>query len=99
MTIDLEKLRYPKFRLGKCFATRKADAYLAESSIRAEYLMRRHACGDWGDIPEEDKAANDAAIGTDTHIMSAYNVCGTMVWVYTNQQVGKTLVSLSGEDP
>ena len=97
--VKIDHLQYPKFRLGRCGATRRADAYLSECSLRVEYLLRRHACGDWGNIPDEDKAANDSAIGTEHHIMSAYNVCGTMIWVYTNQQTKMTLVSLSGEDP
>ncbi len=91
--------KQPKFRLGKCGATRRADAYLSECGVTAEDLLRRHAYGDWGDIPVQDKLANDSAIGTVDHIMSAYDICGTKVWVYTNQQTKMTLVSMSGEDP
>ncbi len=99
MAINLENLRYPKFNLGKCSITHRAHAYTSECSIKPEFLMRRHACGDWGDVPPEDAAANEAALTTGSHIMSAYNVCGTLVWVYTNQETKRTLVSMSGEDP
>jgi len=92
-------LSTPKFELGKCSITHTADAYLKSCDVKPELLLRRHACCDWCDLVPEDIAANEAAIITGSHIMSSYNINGTLVWVYTNQEMKRTLVSMSGEDP
>lgn len=90
-------LPIPRFRLGRCVATQVAASYLSECSIKPESLISRHICGDWGDITEEDSQANEAAIKDGGRILSAYNICGQMVWVYTNQSIRQTSVILAGE--
>lgn len=46
-------------------------------------LIARHARGDWGDLDEEDKAANEAALRHGGRLFSAYTVRDVRVWVIT----------------
>lgn len=34
----------------------------------------RHREGDWGDVPDEDKASNDQALETGERLVSAYRI-------------------------
>lgn len=36
--------------------------------------LARHHCGDWGDLCDDDKAANDAALTGGARILSAYTI-------------------------
>jgi hypothetical protein len=39
-------------------------------------VLRRHARGDWGDVPEEDNETNLMALATGERLFSAYDVGG-----------------------
>lgn len=91
----------PLFKLGKCAMTHNAQSYLAECSLNPEVLLRRHASGDWGDIPEEDGMANEQAVKSGGKILSGYVICGNMVYVFTAQLPGRerrTVIALPGEN-
>jgi len=62
----------PRFPLGKTYATPGA---LALGIDLAAYL-RRHHCGDWGDLCAEDKAANESSLKDGTRILSHYKLGG-----------------------
>jgi len=91
----------PLFKLGKCAMTHAAQSYLAECSLNPEVILRRHATGDWGDIPEEDGIVNDEAVKSGGRILSGYVICGNMVYVLT-AQISKgdvrTVIALPGEN-
>ena len=48
------------FPLGTIFITRGASEALNHSDVLA--VLGRHARGDWGDVCEDDKQANDGAL-------------------------------------
>ncbi len=52
----------PKFPLGKLVATPGAIQAMTEAKQSPLEFLARHVTGDWGDVPEEDKAANDADV-------------------------------------
>ena len=65
------------FPLGEVFATTFIDALMKEGKEQTEWVMaclNRHAGGDWGDLEDEDKKANDEALSEDCpdRIFSAY---------------------------
>ncbi len=70
-----------KFELGRIQATPGALDTLGWPVLLA--LITRHASGDWGDLDEEDKAANEAALQDGGRIFSAYNANGVRVWIIT----------------
>jgi len=87
----------PRFKLGRCFVTQLAREWLDECSIKPESLIRRHAFGVWGDIPEEDWLVNDDAVKNGGRILSGYAICGRMVWVITDKERKSTSVCLPTE--
>ncbi len=57
--------------LGRVVATAAVAAAVPHHQITA--LLDRHAAGDWGDLSEDDKAANDeAACSGDGRLFSSY---------------------------
>lgn len=74
----------PKFSLGQVVATSGALAALEEAETFITELLDRHVRGDWGDVCEEDKQANDLALIDGSRILSAYVLKGgTKVWIIT----------------
>jgi hypothetical protein len=50
-------------------------------------LLQRHPFGDWGDLDEEDKQRNEAAIVSGARIWSAYNLSdGTRIRIITEAE-------------
>jgi hypothetical protein len=75
--------------LGRVVATAAVAAVVPHHQITA--LLDRHAAGDWGEISEDDKAANDeAARSGDGRLFSSYATAehGTL-WIITNDIRGE----------
>lgn len=91
-----------KFQLGRCVATPAALDLLAQNYVLPDDLLDRHAAGDWGDLSEEDKAANEIAIEDGSRIFSAYQIGIEKVYIETdaqNEEGGRehTTIMLTGE--
>ena len=79
--------------LGRVAATAAVAADVPHSLITA--LLDRHAAGDWGDLSEDDKAANnEAARSGDGSLFSSYLTPEHgKLWVITND------IRVEGEGP
>ena len=74
----------PKFPLGRTVATPAALDALEQSGESPALFLRRHTCGDWGDLSDEDKALNDEAISDGSRILSSYTTAtDEKIWVIT----------------
>lgn len=72
----------PKFPLGRLLATPNALARIPPPEIQE--ALGRHHSGDWGDLCQEDKEANDAALIQGARLFSAYHTrSGTKFWIIT----------------
>lgn len=72
------------FHLGRVMATPAAREALAEANVPACKLLARHLTGDWGDLGDGDRDANDASVRDGSRILSAYVLpTGERVWVLT----------------
>lgn len=60
-------------------------------------LLDRHLSGDWGDLDDEDKAANDEAVRRGFRILSAYNTPEGKYWVITEADRSTTTILLPEE--
>ena len=90
------KLVLAKFRLGHIVTTPNALAELTEYDILRG--IQRHQAGDWGDLGNEDKAANDRALENRTRIYSTYRAAnGVKFMLVTEADRSTTTVFLSGE--
>jgi hypothetical protein len=60
--------------------------------------LRRHARGDWGELDDEDRAANDVALKHGARLLSAYRTkAGTKFWIITEADRSATTVLLPEE--
>jgi hypothetical protein len=78
-----------RHNLGRVVATAAVAAAVPHHQITA--LLDRHAGGDWGDLSDDDKAANDEAARTgDGRLFSSYATTehGTL-WIITNDIRGE----------
>ncbi len=84
-----------KFLLGKLVATPGAVQAMARSGQDPAVLLTRHRNADWGDVCKEDREANDMAIFSGDHLLSAYHLPdGTKVWVVTEGDKSATTILL-----
>jgi hypothetical protein len=84
-----------RFNPGRIVATASAMMSLGPASIAA--ALRRHLAGDWGELDDEDKATNDAALRNGGRLLSAYTYTGEKVWVITERDRSVTTVLLPDE--
>jgi len=78
-----------RHNLGRVVATAAVAAAVPHHQITT--LLDRHAAGDWGEISEDDRAANDEAARTgDGRLFSSYATIehGTL-WIITNDIRGE----------
>ena len=85
----------PRFELGRLLATPGALRAIAPASLVT--ALQRHAVGDWGELSDEDRAANEAALAEGTRLLSAYTLDATPVWVITEGDRSATTVLLPHE--
>ena len=60
------------FSLGQIVSTPGALAAMQESDQSTADFIGRHLLGDWGELCEEDKTANEDALKEDLRLMSVY---------------------------
>src|SRR5690606_8115408 len=63
----------PKFGIGQLVATPGALDALAETEQSPMEFIARHLRGDWGDVCDEDKQANEDALRHGERLLSAYH--------------------------
>lgn len=88
----------PLFPLGELVATPGALDLLDRTETNAYDLLSRHQSGDWGSVPPGDAEANDAAVLTDSRILSSYHLSDhERLWVITEADRSATTLLLPDE--
>lgn len=83
----------PKFYLGRVLMTCGVDAHVQAQRFDPMHLLRRHVCGDWGDLCPEDKALNNLSVKDGGRLMSVYCIDSTLtIWVVT--EAGRSVTTL-----
>ena len=73
-----------KFSLGRIVATPGALHALHEAGQSADEFLARHVTGDWGDLDDEDRSLNDAAVSDGSRLLSSYTTRkGERLWIIT----------------
>mgnify|MGYP000865838676 CR=1 FL=1 len=87
------------FELGQIVATPGAFRAMEENGINAWSLLRRHANGDWGCVPQEDQLENQRSVANGYRVLSCYrlNAQGKKVWVITEADRSSTCLLLPEE--
>lgn len=90
------KVGQPKFSMETICAT--PGALLQVSVEEIANALKRHQCGDWGDLEPEDKAANEQAMLEGSRLLSAYHsATGIKFWIITGWDRSVTTVLLPSE--
>ena len=85
-----------KFALGRIVATPAALAAIGTAEIFT--ALKRHAGGDWGIVPEEDKRENELSLVENSRLISAYlDRNGNSFWIITEADRSSTTVLLPEE--
>ena len=83
----------PCFALGRTVITRAANAAVPMDCV--QQALVQHARGDWGEVGEEDAAANEDALVHGRRLLSAYRTPDdTRFWVITEWDRSVTTVLL-----
>ena len=86
------------FSPGRVVATPGALQALAANNILSLDLLSRHLIGDFGEVPEEDAAANREALKDGSRILSSYPLAdGARVWIITEADRSSTTFLLPEE--
>lgn len=89
-------VRDDKFPLGDLYMTPGVRDGIPPSEVL--HALRRHARGDWGDVCDDDRRANDLALQEGTRLLSAYHASrGTKFWIISEADRTKTTVLLPEE--
>ncbi|MFA5790743.1 MAG: hypothetical protein WC976_06755 [Caldisericia bacterium] len=83
-----------KFEGGQIVMTAGVNNLIAkniEFSNQVVGSLRRHFSGDWGDLGDEDKKANNDALVAGERVLSAYNGV-KKIWIITEADRSATTV-------
>jgi hypothetical protein len=87
----------PLFQLGSVVITPAASTFCRTHDIDPLLLISRHINCDWGDLSEEDVAANVQGIQHDLRIFSSYQFSAGKVWVITEADRSSTCILLPSD--
>lgn len=88
----------PRFSLGQVVATPGALEALTLSGQSPEEFLKRHLNGDWGDVCEDDRQANEDALLHSERLLSSYHTSrGTKLWIITEADQTATTLLLPEE--
>lgn len=84
---------HPLFPFGQVVATPNALEVVTPDEIRVAF--QRHLNGDWGELDDEDKTANDEAILVGSRIFSSYETNSQVkFWIITEADRSSTTILL-----
>jgi hypothetical protein len=87
-----------KFSLGRVVATPGVLEAFKSSGDSPDIFILRHSTGNWGDLTNADKQANEEALRVDGRLLSAYHLSdGTKVWIITEADRSSTCLLLPSE--
>lgn len=64
----------PQFPFGGLVFSDRVDTLTRQGLIDPMPYVRRHICGDWGDVHEAHQRHNDAALGLGGYLLSSYTL-------------------------
>lgn len=85
-----------KFDPGRLAVTRGVHELIADNPEFAKHLhlsLQRHLLGDWGEVSDEDRVANELALQEGERLFSVYRKEGMpTIWIITERDRSVTTV-------
>jgi hypothetical protein len=96
---EMQKMeRKPLFDLGQLVATPGALTALEKTGQNAMEFLSRHVRGDWGELPDEDKAENQFSLEKGFRLLSSYRTTANdKIWIITESDRSHTTLLLPDE--
>ena len=87
-----------RFDLGRVVATPGALEALTTAQSAPGELLRRHASGDWGEIPKEGARENELSVREGYRVVFSYPLrTGAKVWILTDSDRSSTCILLPSD--
>lgn len=90
----------PLFPLGQVVMTAGVAALLRTDDYfprLLDHCLKRHASGDWGNVPKDDKDENDLSVEQGFRILSSYMLGTEKIWIITEADRSSTTVLFPDE--
>jgi hypothetical protein len=86
------------FEPGALIFSESVSRLMTERRIDPLFYFRRHARGDWGDVPDEQRRQNNAALRSGGPLQSVYTLCrGLRLVILTHADRSETRITLPDE--
>jgi len=90
-----------KFSPGRLLMTRGVNNLVADKEEFAKHVclsLKRHMAGDWGDVCDEDRVANEMSLRDGDRLFSVYEKEGLpKIWIITEWDRSATTVLFPDE--
>jgi len=87
-----------RFPSGQLLATPAAMDALTKAGDDPRSFLCRHLAGEWGDLTDDDKLANEAALRDGDRVLSSYRIStGEELWVITEADRSATTLLLPSD--
>jgi hypothetical protein len=87
-----------RFPLGQIVATPAALEAIQEAGQTPDFFLAKHVQGDWGEVDDEDKRANEEALVSGERLLSAYRTLkNERIWVITEADRSSSCLLLSSD--
>lgn len=88
----------PRFAHGRLVMTPGVRGLIEQTRLNVLTYLHRHLQGDWGDLCDEDRRANDAALRDGDRLFSSYTVSPAQkLWIITEYDRSVTTLLLPDE--
>ncbi len=92
-------LSQPRFRAGQMVMTAGVNDLVQRGIFNPTAYLQRHLNGDWGDLSDDDRRQNDAALQSgEDRLFSSYQVTRDLkLWIITEWDRSVTTLLLPSE--
>ena len=88
----------PRFPIGQLVITAGVAELIRRGRLNPSAYLARHLSGDWGDLCDEDRHLNDAALKSGDRLLSSYQVASDLkLWIITEWDRSVTTLLLPEE--
>ena len=76
-----------KFKFGQVVATPAALKAIEEAGQEPSFFLDKHLAGDWGEVDDGDKRANEDALVSGDRLLSAFRTLRNVkLWIITEAE-------------